>query len=115
EQRKGEAVLVVEGLDLLHRIGRDAQDDRPSAVVVGVVVTHPARLSRTPRRVRLGIEVEHHDLPAQARQGEGLATLIWEREVRSEVAGVGGHGAYFSSLDRRRSFITRPPVWHAGQ
>src|SRR5207248_1758228 len=52
----------------------------------------------------------HHGLPTEARQRHLLAALFGEREVGSKVAGVGGHAGYFSSLDSRRSFITRPPV-----
>src|SRR5581483_8797406 len=98
-------------LDLADRIGRDAEHDGAGPLVILAVITNPARLGRTAGRERLRIEVEDHALAAQVRQRNGLAMLVRESEVGGHRACFERHGCYFSSRERRRSFITLPPVW----
>ena len=86
EQREVQVLLVVELLDLLDRIGRDADDLHAGGRVLGLAIADRAGLRRAARRVGLGVEVQDDRAAAQGRQADGLAVLVGQLEVRCGCA-----------------------------
>jgi hypothetical protein len=86
EQRKWERVLLLELLVGRLIVGRDAQHHRTRGADAGPAVTKLAGLDRAAAGVVLGVEVEHHFLPPEARQTDCFTAVGRERKRGSLVA-----------------------------
>jgi hypothetical protein len=109
KQGEVEALLGVELLDRVDRVGRDAEHDRAGLLVGGQVVANAAGLGRAPGRVGLGVEVEDHGAAAQVGERDRLAVLVGEREVGG---GAASFDHAFEGTSHRPGVITSGPRRH---
>src|SRR6266704_5356926 len=86
QQREGEAVFLDELLMGLGVVHADAQYDGVSLLDRAQGVPKAARFLGAPRRVVLGVEVEHHLFAFEALQADRLAVLVGQGEVGGFVA-----------------------------
>src|SRR6266849_6816446 len=104
QQGEGEAVFLDELLMGLGVVHADAQHDGVSLLDRAQGVPKATRFLGAPRRVVLGVEVEHHLFAFEALQADRLAVLVGQGEVGGLVAYLQliGHG---TSLNKAASYL----------
>ena len=94
EQGEGKAVLVLEFLLCLRRVGRNSEDDRAGFLNLLVGIAEPASFYGSAGSVGTRKEIEDDGLAPQIFKGEFFAVLILQSEVRGFIMNI--HGSLFS-------------------
>jgi hypothetical protein len=82
EDPEREVVLLCEAQVLLGRVEGGADDLGAELLELWGSITEPLAFQRSAGGIRLHEPPEGHPVPSQVGQGEGLAVLVREREVR---------------------------------
>jgi hypothetical protein len=86
EEAIGEALLVGEGLVLLRRVERDADDDGVGCVELWGSITEPLAFDRSAGCGRRGVPPQHDPLSALVFQVDRAAILVGQGEAGGVVA-----------------------------
>ena len=64
-------------------VGRDAEDDQPGLLKLGVCIAEPASLNGSARSVGLRIEKKHHGVTPELFERNRVTLLVGERKIGS--------------------------------